>query len=82
MYAAPLRLVAEDRPTFSSSQHLRTYDGPAQASIRDRDTKTKKRICIETLKQNNLLLMTISVQIYEIKKEFIKVNSKGSLNSF
>jgi hypothetical protein len=42
MYAAPLRLVAEDRPTFSSSQHLRTYDGPAQASIRDRDTKTKK----------------------------------------
>jgi hypothetical protein len=40
--SAPLRLVAEDRPTFSSSQHLRTYDGPAQASIRDRDTKTKK----------------------------------------
>jgi hypothetical protein len=40
--SAPLRLVAEDRPTLSPSQHVRTTDGPARAWIRDRDTKTKK----------------------------------------
>jgi CxxC motif-containing protein len=45
--------------------------------------KREKRICIETLKKNNLLLMTVSVQEYtKIEKELIKANSKGSLNSF
>jgi hypothetical protein len=65
--SAPFRLVADDRPTFSPSQNLRTTDGPARAWIRDRNTKTKKwkkRICIETLKKTNLLLMTVSVQKY------------------
>jgi hypothetical protein len=60
--SAPLRLVAEDRPTLSPSQHLRTTDGPARASIRDRDTKTKKDLHRDNKKQNKLLLMTVSVK--------------------
>jgi hypothetical protein len=68
--SASLRLVAEDRPTFSPSQHLRTTGGPARAWIRDRDTKTKKgkKDLHRDIKQNKLLLMTVSVKIYENRK--------------
>jgi transposase InsO family protein len=55
---------------FSPSQHLRTTGGPARAWIRDRDTKTKKgkKDLHRDIKQNKLLLMTVSVKIYENRK--------------
>jgi hypothetical protein len=81
--SAPLRLVAEDRPTFSPSQHLRT-DSPARAWIRDRDTKTKKgkKDLHREIKKNNLLLMTVSVQIYENRKRVNKSEFQRKFKQF